>query len=49
MPPMMWGIGSEAAESIETWALVSGLTSIAERTMIDAEVEGADQGGVDRR
>jgi hypothetical protein len=30
MPSMMWGIGSEPAESIETWALWRS-TSIAER------------------
>ena len=30
MPSRMWGIGSEPAESIETWA-VCGSTRIAER------------------
>ena len=36
---MMWGIGSEPAESIEIWA-VCGSTRIAERTMITPRSKG---------
>ena len=39
MPLMMWGIGSEPAESIETWA-VRGSTRIAERTTITPRSKG---------
>ena len=39
MPLMMWGIGSEAAESIETWA-IRGFTLIAERTMTTPRSNG---------
>ena len=43
---MMWGIGSEPAESIETWAVMR--VDLDRRADDDhAEVEGPDQGGVD--
>ena len=43
----MWGIGSEPAESIETWA-VCGIDLDRRADDDRAEVEGADRGGVDR-
>ena len=39
MPSMMWGIGSETGESIETWAVLRS-TRIAERTMITPRSKG---------
>ena len=39
MPRMMWGIGSEPVESIETWA-VRGSTRIAERTTTTPRSKG---------
>ena len=47
MPLRMWGIGSEPAESIETWAR-AGVDADRRADDDDAEVEGADQGRVDR-
>ena len=43
----MWGIGSEPAESIDAWAVL-GVDPDRRADDDDAEVEGADQGGVDR-
>ncbi len=47
MPSMMWGIGSVPVASIEAWAVVR-VDADRRAHDDDAEVEGADQGGVDR-